>query len=64
MTVKAEIDLDDRSGDDRCVLNEQETVTDAADVSGAIDRAVELVTGYPIEDLLSAGWEPPDWDGD
>lgn len=64
MNVKAEIDLDDRSGDDRCVLNEQEIVTDAAAVTGAIDRAVEVVTGYPKEDLLTAGWEPPDWDGD
>jgi hypothetical protein len=64
VNVKAEIDLDDRNGDDYCVLNEQEKITDPASVAGAIDRAAARVTGFPTDDLLTAGWEPPDWAGE
>src|SRR4051812_23903143 len=45
--VKAEIDLDDRNGDDRCVLNDQQVVTDSAAAGYAVMRAAELVTNQP-----------------
>ena len=62
--VKAEIDLDDRNGDDRCVLNDQQVVSDSVGAGGAIKRAAELITKHPREDLLESGWEPPEWAGD
>ena len=62
--VKAEIDLDDNNGDDRCVLNEQEIVDNAATATAAIRRACEIVVGYLREDLLTDGWQPPEWSQD
>ena len=62
VNVKAEIDLDDRDGNDRCVVNEQEIVSDSTAAGHAIRQAAEVLLGYPREDLLSDGWEPPDWD--
>jgi hypothetical protein len=62
VNIKAEIDLNDSDGDDRCVLNEQEIITDVADIRDAIDRAARLVADYPTDDLLTDGWQPSDWD--
>jgi hypothetical protein len=64
INVKAEIDLDDLTGYDRCVLNEQQIIRDPASVTDAIRRATELVVGYPRQHLLTSGWQPPDWDDD
>ena len=45
--VKAEIDLDDSNGDDRCVLKDQQVVTDVLVVEGAVKRATALVVNHP-----------------
>ncbi len=55
VNVKAEIDLDDRDGEDHCVLNEQEIVRDAAVVPDAITRAVALLVEHPLAELLFPG---------
>ena len=62
MNVKAEIDLDDHNGNDYCVLNEQQLITEPKDVIAAIRQAVDLVARYPTHDLLTSGWRPSDWD--
>lgn len=59
--VKAEIDLDESTGEDRCVLNDQQLVTDYAAAVVALARAGALVTGFPRDDLLAWGWEPAHW---
>ena len=59
--VKAEIDLDDSFGEDRCVLNDQQFFADAAAAAQAVERAAALVTEHPRADLLVSGWEPPEW---
>jgi hypothetical protein len=62
INVKAEIDLDDSEGNDRCVLNEQEILSDSTAACHAIRQAAEIVLSYAHEDLLTDGWQPPDWD--
>lgn len=62
--VKAEIDLDDREGDDRCVLNDQQIIADWREVADAIQRAARLVVEYPRDALLMPGWEPAEWGDD
>lgn len=59
--VKAEIDLDDSNDEDRCILNDQQVLTDAAAAAQAVKRAAALVTNHPREDLMTSGWEPPEW---
>jgi hypothetical protein len=62
VSVKAEIDLDDRDGDRHCILNAQQIVDDSTAAARAIRHAAELLVGYPREDLLADGWEPPEDD--
>jgi hypothetical protein len=55
INIKAEIDLDDREGSDRCVVNEQQVITELADIPAAITIAAQLVANYPLAELLTAG---------
>jgi hypothetical protein len=61
LIVKAEIDLESRDDYGTCVLDQQEIVTESPEVRAAIGRAAELVLGFPLANLLTDGWTPPEW---
>jgi hypothetical protein len=56
-SVKGEIDLEDDQGNERCVLNEQTAVADAASAARAINELAESVTKYPLDELLTMSWD-------
>ena len=58
--VKGEIDLDDAAGDDRCVVNEQESVVGVDDAVALIRRMAGVVCRYPVDQLLTMRWEDVD----
>lgn len=56
--VKGEIDLADDEGDPRCVLNEQQNVSNGPDAAQAINDLAVAVSNYPIAELLTKRWGP------